>query len=95
VEIQLDIDYLTWDDWNTNHIAKHGLSVEDVEQVVFGRPVARETYKNRLQLIGPSRDGRIYTVIVGPVSGKVRVYYPFSARPASRQERRYFAEQKG
>jgi len=42
VEIQPDIDYLTWDDWNTNHIAKHGLSVEDVEQVVFGRPVARD-----------------------------------------------------
>ena len=57
--------------------------------------MALETDKGRVKLIGRDRRGRVLTVVVGPVPGKRNVYYAFSARPASRKERRYYQEQKG
>ena len=51
--------HLVWDEWNRDHIAKHGVTPSEVEEVV------------------------------GAVPGKTGFYYPFSARSASRKERRY------
>jgi hypothetical protein len=71
------------------------VSIAKVAQVVFGDAVARQTSKDRLQVIGPTRDGLILAIVIGPVPGWSRVHYPFGARPASRQERRYSTERKG
>ena len=57
--------------------------------------IVRETYKQRLLLIGPTLPGRLLTVVAGPVSNQPDVYYVFSARPASREERQYFQHQEG
>jgi uncharacterized DUF497 family protein len=82
------IDRFHWDDWNLDHIARHAVLPEEAEEVVAGTPVVRETYKQRLQLIGPTLAGRILSVVAGPVPNQPGVYYVFSARPASRKERR-------
>ena len=92
---RIHIDRLHWDAWNRDHIAKHQVLPEEAEEVAAVEPVVRATYKGRFQLIGPTLAGRMLTVIVGPVPTQVAVYYVFSARPASRPERRYYEEQKG
>ena len=92
---RLTIDRLAWDDWNRQHIAKHGVTPEEVNEVARGDPAVRETYKNRLQLIGPTRTGRMFAAVIGPVPNTPGTYYTFSARPASRQERRYHDQLKG
>jgi uncharacterized DUF497 family protein len=86
---------LDWDDWNREHIAKHGMSQRDVEALVAGDPAVRQPYKYRLQLIGPTRNGAIVAVVIGPVSNRPGWYDTFSARPASRSERRFYREQRG
>lgn len=91
----LRIDRLVWDDWNREHLTKHGVSPEEVEEVVAGEPLVRETYKQRLLLIGSNLSGRMLTVILGPVPGQPHAYYPFSARPASRRERRLYTHEQG
>lgn len=92
--MDFDVLDLVWDKWNTPHVRKHGSSREEVDLVCFGRPVRyKESYKNRTILIGPGFGGRLMTVIVGPVpDAAVGYYYTFSARPASRKERAYYAE---
>ena len=55
----------------------------------------RRTYKQRLQYIGPTSDGRMLSVVVGAVPERSFVYYVFSARPASRKERGLYAKAKG
>lgn len=85
---------LDWDEWNRDHIAKHGVVEEEVEDVVAGDPVFRDVRKGRVMAIGPTRHGRMLAVVVGPVPRRSGVYYPFSARPASRQERRRYDEAK-
>jgi len=89
------IGHLAWDDWNRDHIAKHGVTPDEAEDVALADPAVRKTYKNRLQLIGPTTAARLLTVIIGPAPDQAGVWYVFSARPASRPERRYYLDQKG
>lgn len=81
---RLRIDDLRWDDWNRAHIAKHAVLPEEVDDVVAGEPSARETYKNRVQLVGPTSAGRMLSIVAGSVPDQPRV---FGARPASRKQR--------
>ncbi len=83
------IERLIWDVWNTEHIAIHGVTRNDVEEAIRADTVARATYKNRILVLGPSR-GRLLAVVIGPVPDQPGAYYTFSARPASRSERRYY-----
>ncbi len=49
----------------------------------------RQTYDERLLLIGPALNGRMLVVILGPTK-KRGVYYPVTARPASKKERNLY-----
>jgi uncharacterized DUF497 family protein len=89
-----EIEHLVWDVWNTEHIATHAVTRNDVEEAVRGETVARATYKNRFLVLGPSR-GRLLAVVIGLVPDQPGAYYTFSARPASKSERRYYQDVKG
>ncbi len=84
---------LVWDAWNVAHVARHQVSPEEVEEVCHGDPVELESYANRIVLIGPTAAGRVLTAVLDPMGGAV--YYPITARPASRRERRYFDQERG
>lgn len=77
---------LVWDSWNVAHIARHEVTPNEVEEVCHGEYIVRQTYDDRLLLIGPTLSGRILAVILDPTK-KVGVYYPVTSRPASRKER--------
>ncbi len=89
------LDRLHWDDWNRDHIAKHAVLPEEVEEVIAGLPTVSETYKQRLQLVGPTLAGRVLSIVVGAVPSRPGIYYVFSARPASRKERGMYEQSKG
>ncbi len=90
-----DVRRLHWDPWNVEHIAKHGIIREEIEEVIAGQVVFRDGYKGRPVGIGATLGGRMLAVVVGPVPEQPGVYYTFSARPASRQERRRYNEAAG
>ena len=73
---RLHVERLHWDEWNRDHIAKHAVLPEEAAEVVAGDPLVRETYKQRLPLIGPTLAGRMLTVVLVPVPGQSDVYYP-------------------
>jgi uncharacterized DUF497 family protein len=89
------VDLLVWDDWNRAHIAKHTVLPHEAEEAIASTAVVRETYKQRLQFIGSTAEGQVLSIVVGPVLGRPGVYYVFSARPASRKERRAYEHAKG
>lgn len=76
------------------HIARHGIIPDEVEEACHGDPYTDEGKKGRIRLVGPTRSGRMLAVILDPEEGE-GVYYPVTARPASRQERRLHRGQKG
>ena len=87
----LDVRDLIWDDWNTRHIARHGVTPGDVVEVCRKWHIVRETYADRLIVIGANGGGDLLTVILNPRGDSV--YYPVTARPASRKERRAYREE--
>ena len=87
------IRLLIWDTWNVPHIARHQVAPEEVEEVCHGDPVTSDTYKGRLRVVGPTRSGRVLTVILAP-EDEEGVYYPVTARPADRRERRNYEQQR-
>jgi len=90
----LTIRRLIWDPWNVSHIARHHVTPEEVEQVCHGQPITSQTYKGRLRVVGPTRRRRMLTVILAPTDQQ-GVYYPVTARPADRKERRHYEQQRG
>ena len=86
---------LDWDEWNLEHIGKHRVRVEEVEEVTKGNPIFLDSYKDRLLMIGPSASGRMLTVVIGEVPEKPNIYYVFSARSCVRKEVRLFDQRRG
>lgn len=84
------VNELIWDKKNIEHIKKHNVSqdeVEEAKEIIYHR----RTYAGRY--LGTGRSGsRLITIILRRHSlGK---YYPVSARDASRKERRKVYEKE-
>ena len=54
-----------------DHIARHGVTVEEVEEVVFGRPLIQRSRQQRFRLMGQTDAGRYLTVFLGCRGGGV------------------------
>ena len=85
----MNIRRLHWDERNTAHIARHGVSPEEVEEVLRGKYVPGTAYGGRESVIGHTVSGRMLTLFLHNFGQ--RGYYPVTARDASRQERFEYA----
>ncbi len=89
----ITIEKLIWDDYNTGHIARHGVTQQEVEEVCDGDFYTRETHSERLLVIGPDSTGNLLAVVLG-LEGD-NTYYVVTARPAAKKERRRYRQLKG
>lgn len=89
----LSIRRLVWTDWNREHIARHEVNPDEVEQACHSDHIFFESYKGRLILIGPTLAERMLAVILEPIGDDV--HFVVTARSADRRERRIYREQKG
>ena len=84
-----------WNDSNIHHIAKHGVSPSEAEQVVQNDPidieVQRRGEESRVAQVGETDQGRILVVVSTLRNGLTRVVTAF---PAKRRLRAVYAAQK-
>lgn len=77
-----------WDAANTEHIARHLITPEEVEQVLQNSPFDVDGYirngEARFEQVGETDAGRVLAVITTMRGGKVRVV---TAHPADRTMR--------
>lgn len=85
---------LIWDAWNVAHIARHDVAPDEVEEVCHSKHVTRQGKKGRLLVVGPTKAKRVLIIVLDPEED-VGVYYPVTARPASRVERRRYKTTQG
>jgi len=90
--VMVRIDRLRWDPNNVGHIFRHGVRTNEVQEVVDGDSITRPGQRGRVLLTGPAVAGRMVTVVLEPEGGGV--FYPVTARPASRKERREYQTEK-
>jgi predicted DNA binding CopG/RHH family protein len=62
----LSVRRLVWDPWNVDHIARHQVTPEQVEEVCHGPNWTSSTYAGRLRVIGPDKSSTMLAVILAP-----------------------------
>jgi uncharacterized DUF497 family protein len=88
----LYLDALEWDSWNLEHVTKHDVTVAEILEALDNVVEGKQSYKGRFQVVGTTDRGKVLSIIIGPNPEHPTIWYVFSARPASRRERKYFAE---
>ncbi len=83
------IKRLVWDDWNETHIAEHEVIPDEVEEICQANSQTEGAKKGRIRVTGLTKNGRLISVFLDP-EPEDGVYYPVSARDASKKERRSY-----
>ena len=74
------------------HIARHHVTVEEVDEVVFAEAYVRRDKQGYYRLIGQTHAGRYLTVFIAPRGGGA--YGLVTARDATDAERRLYRAHK-
>lgn len=82
------INHIIWDHVNVPHIAHHDITPKEVEQACSGRFITLATYSRRILLIGATHESKVIAVVLAPKGADS--WYPVTARPASRKERKLY-----
>lgn len=79
-----------WNDWNVDHIGKHGVSAHAVEYVVNQGlpPYPKREGEGKYRVRGQTRDGHYLQVIY--IFSPEDVVYVVHARPLTEAEKRNF-----
>lgn len=68
------INLLIWDNWNRKHIAKHGVTTQEVDEVFEGNHQARLSYRKRLLVTGKTNKGRSLMIVLSPEDRNLKAY---------------------
>ncbi len=82
---------MLWDDWNVDHIKKHQVKPEEVNQVLKSKTKTLKSYQKRLLILGKTKNKRLLTVVLAPE--KDNKYYLVTARDMSKKERKYYRKE--
>jgi uncharacterized DUF497 family protein len=93
----MTIDDFIWPDERIEHIAEHGVTPEEGEEVCFGKPLvfrAKSEGENPVYyVLGQTDAGRyLFCVVIRLPNGKG---YPVTAREMTAKEKRRYRKRKG
>ncbi len=89
----MKIDSLYWDDENIEHISKHNVNPQEVEDICFGTHIIRREGDRRYILSGQSANGRYLNVVIERV-GK-GLFKPITAFEMSESYKRRYRKRLG
>jgi len=90
------IQRLLWPEERIDHIARHGVTPEEVEEVCFGKPFVRRSRSEGenpvYYVLGQTTAGRyLFCVVIAFPDGNG---FPVTARPMTAQEKRRYRQWK-
>jgi len=89
---EIQVDNLIWNDFNTSHIAKHGVKIYEIEVLLKDKRLKFLSAKNnRFFALGKSGKRLLAMVITKERGDK---FYVVTARDMSKSERRYYRNDK-
>ncbi len=83
-----------WDEKNEDHIAEHGVTIFEVEELIlFRRPFYRRTREGKYIAYGVNEEGRhLFIIFAIKETNRVRI---ISARDMTEKEKSYYRKRKG
>lgn len=55
-----------WDDWNREHLARHGITPDEVEEVCHRKHKLVESYRKRILIVGQTKQGKTIAIVLSP-----------------------------
>lgn len=86
------VDDIDWSGAMVEHVARHGVHLDDVEDVVFGTPFVTRGREGTYRFVGQTRGGRFLTVVL--VRREASLFAVVTARDATPEGRRAFRRRK-
>ncbi|WP_276623931.1 CopG family antitoxin [Syntrophomonas wolfei] len=86
------VNRFEWDSINIEHIARHGVVPEEVEEVFIGRHLVKKLRMGRYLVLGQSEEGRCLFVIYDVKENRIRIAI---ARDMEDKERRLYRREGG
>lgn len=83
---------IEWDEWNIEHIEKHVVTPQEVEEACYNQPINRRTRDNFYLIYGQTDAGR-YLFVVVRYKGE-GIVYVITARPMTKGEQRYYRKRR-
>ena len=77
---------IVWDDWNENHILKHGITINEIENALKGDIYVKRE-KEAYLVIGQSFGKIIFIVLAERGGNKI---YPITAREADEKMKKLY-----
>ena len=90
----MKIENITWDEDTANHIARHAVSPEEVEEVLFNDSVSPRIMRgkeNRYLAYGKTSAGRFLLVVLIIANRKTRI---ITARDMTDREKKFYRRKK-
>ena len=84
------ITSLVWDEFNSQHIRLHGVTIIGAEEAAQSKIRVKKTHGDRLLVFGKTKNNKYLTLVLAP-AGKDS-YYVVTARSMSRKERRWYQQ---
>lgn len=81
------IKKLIWYEWNIDHIARHNVEPEEIEEVCKSKNLFERGRDGTYQMTGQTETGRYLTIIL---VHRTNGFYPVTVRNASDAERKRF-----
>ena len=95
IHFTMIIKKLIWEEWNIAHISRHNILPGEVEEICQTSSHTENAEKGRIRITGLTKEERLISAFLDPETDD-GIYYPVSARDASKKERRsYKAWNKG
>lgn len=91
MSVDFTIDELIVENDRPSHIARHNVTVKEVNEIVNGDYVFIQAKYGRWQLIGKTRRGRFLSIFIGE-RVKKGIYGLVTARPANKKEKSFYKE---
>lgn len=70
----ISVNGLVWDEWNREHLARHKISPEEVEEVCNGEYSITESYRKRILIIGKTKKDKKIAIVLSSEDRNLEPY---------------------
>ena len=86
------INEFEWDSWNIEHIARHAVRSQEVEEACYRKPLIKRSKDGLYIVYGQTFSGRYLFIVIKYDQGMI---YTVTAREMTRSEQKMFHKYKG
>ncbi len=81
-----------WDDWNIEHIGRHGVTLAEVEEACYYQPLTLKSKRGSYLVLGQSQEGRYLAIVIK--HKEKNIIRVITARDMNEAERRRYIKER-